>query len=387
MATSSPAKSLVDKSDIAQYHFPPSVSGISINKDQRQLPPVPPNTPHSMRSESHHGLSTSAPSHGMPPHGHARSFSDSAQYRQPLDFESQHGPPTYSGSYGSSSPSATSSYLSPQYPYSNPSYYQYGSSRQNLSPPIPNHHMAARPRPGHSHSRSMSDYHPYATSLPTESTYLSPPTHESPREKSHRLTHTHHRSGSASSIDYMLNHTHISPNPTTRAAETPRYTSPIPSTTSTGAQSQEEDPEMDESSSNDGGSPSERSDSPLPPGKDSQGADQNRYLCPFCSKRFSRPSSLRIHTYSHTGEKPFVCTEEGCGRRFSVQSNMRRHLRVHRMGRTVKKVRYDGEVEGVKGHNGENGSGHARGNSGGSMDSTGGSQDQEDGGLHRSSTV
>ncbi|PKC08720.1 hypothetical protein RhiirA5_260680, partial [Rhizophagus irregularis] len=54
-----------------------------------------------------------------------------------------------------------------------------------------------------------------------------------------------------------------------------------------------------------------------------------RYQCPYCSKRFSRPSSLRIHTYSHTGEKPFVCTEPGCGRKFSVQSNMRRHLRVH----------------------------------------------------------
>ncbi|KAI8090019.1 uncharacterized protein BX664DRAFT_386412 [Halteromyces radiatus] len=52
-----------------------------------------------------------------------------------------------------------------------------------------------------------------------------------------------------------------------------------------------------------------------------------RYLCPYCQKAFSRPSSLRIHTYSHTGEKPFECTE--CPRKFSVQSNMRRHLRIH----------------------------------------------------------
>ncbi|KAI9339733.1 hypothetical protein BD770DRAFT_400061 [Pilaira anomala] len=59
-----------------------------------------------------------------------------------------------------------------------------------------------------------------------------------------------------------------------------------------------------------------------------------RYYCPFCNKPFNRPSSLRIHTYSHTGEKPFVCQEEGCGRQFSVQSNMRRHLRVHRLGRS-----------------------------------------------------
>ncbi|KAI8638834.1 hypothetical protein BD408DRAFT_422482 [Parasitella parasitica] len=61
-----------------------------------------------------------------------------------------------------------------------------------------------------------------------------------------------------------------------------------------------------------------------------------RYYCPFCKKAFNRPSSLRIHTYSHTGEKPFVCQEEGCGRQFSVQSNMRRHLRVHRLGRSKK---------------------------------------------------
>ncbi|KAG0324633.1 hypothetical protein BG000_002141, partial [Podila horticola] len=58
-----------------------------------------------------------------------------------------------------------------------------------------------------------------------------------------------------------------------------------------------------------------------------------RYKCQYCSKRFSRPSSLRIHTYSHTGERPFKCSEEGCGRQFSVQSNMRRHLRVHRLSR------------------------------------------------------
>ncbi|KAI8150155.1 hypothetical protein BJV82DRAFT_586064 [Fennellomyces sp. T-0311] len=57
-----------------------------------------------------------------------------------------------------------------------------------------------------------------------------------------------------------------------------------------------------------------------------------KYKCSYCHKGFSRPSSLRIHIYSHTGEKPFDCPEPGCGRRFSVQSNMRRHMRVHRIG-------------------------------------------------------
>ncbi|RCH86916.1 hypothetical protein CU098_005267 [Rhizopus stolonifer] len=58
-------------------------------------------------------------------------------------------------------------------------------------------------------------------------------------------------------------------------------------------------------------------------------SSNNRYRCNQCQKTFSRPSSLRIHILSHTGEKPHVCPQPGCGKRFSVQSNMRRHLKVH----------------------------------------------------------
>ncbi|CAG8563678.1 18677_t:CDS:2 [Acaulospora morrowiae] len=42
-----------------------------------------------------------------------------------------------------------------------------------------------------------------------------------------------------------------------------------------------------------------------------------------------------LNESSNGSEKPFVCTEPGCGRKFSVQSNMRRHLRVHRLGRPI----------------------------------------------------
>ncbi|KAF8200705.1 hypothetical protein BJ912DRAFT_577002 [Pholiota molesta] len=55
----------------------------------------------------------------------------------------------------------------------------------------------------------------------------------------------------------------------------------------------------------------------------------SRYECPYCGKGFNRPSSLKIHLNSHTGEKPFVCPVESCKRSFSVLSNMRRHARVH----------------------------------------------------------
>lgn len=51
----------------------------------------------------------------------------------------------------------------------------------------------------------------------------------------------------------------------------------------------------------------------------------DRYICGTCQKAFSRPSSLKIHGYSHTGEKPFQCKYDGCGKHFSVRSNMKRH--------------------------------------------------------------
>jgi len=56
---------------------------------------------------------------------------------------------------------------------------------------------------------------------------------------------------------------------------------------------------------------------------------QKKHKCKVCDKRFTRPSSLQTHTYSHTGEKPFACEQDGCGRRFSVVSNLRRHKKVH----------------------------------------------------------
>lgn len=74
---------------------------------------------------------------------------------------------------------------------------------------------------------------------------------------------------------------------------------------------------------------------------------QKKHKCKVCDKRFTRPSSLQTHMYSHTGEKrkdcssssiqcmlilsvAYACEVSGCGRHFSVVSNLRRHRKVHK---------------------------------------------------------
>ncbi|ODQ45390.1 hypothetical protein PICMEDRAFT_22777, partial [Pichia membranifaciens NRRL Y-2026] len=52
--------------------------------------------------------------------------------------------------------------------------------------------------------------------------------------------------------------------------------------------------------------------------------------CPLCHKVFNRPSGLKTHMHIHTGEKPYRCDWPGCGKYFSVRSNMIRHNKIHK---------------------------------------------------------
>ncbi|KAJ7747434.1 hypothetical protein DFH07DRAFT_747799 [Mycena maculata] len=64
-------------------------------------------------------------------------------------------------------------------------------------------------------------------------------------------------------------------------------------------------------------------------GEEGVAEEGKKHVCLTCSKRFNRPSSLRIHVNTHTGATPFRCPHPNCGRAFNVNSNMRRHFRNH----------------------------------------------------------
>ncbi|CAO3644836.1 unnamed protein product [Mucor fragilis] len=171
---------------------------------------------------------------------------------------------------------------------------------------------------GGGHGRSISEF----TLPPLSNT---PPSTTATRR--HTPSHSHRRAVSANTIDFMLS-------PSSNGHVRAQSYSPQEAAMNGGRQSPP-NPHLFDQLQVENVAGNTTNNSSASSAGNAASDTSGRYVCPYCHKKFSRPSSLRIHTYSHTGEKPFVCTEPGCGRHFSVQSNMRRHLRVHRLGRSV----------------------------------------------------
>lgn len=76
--------------------------------------------------------------------------------------------------------------------------------------------------------------------------------------------------------------------------------------------------------------------------------DFKNFKCPKCERVLSTKQSLKEHTYTHSGKKPFRCTEVGCGKTFRQSSQLCNHRKVHKEARKMLKRQAEKQKQALK---------------------------------------
>ncbi|XP_039610460.1 zinc finger protein PLAG1 [Polypterus senegalus] len=77
---------------------------------------------------------------------------------------------------------------------------------------------------------------------------------------------------------------------------------------------------------------------PTAVGKRKRGESRPRknFPCQLCDKAFNSVEKLKLHSYSHTGERPYQCSQQDCTKAFVSKYKLLRHMATHSPEKTHK---------------------------------------------------